>query len=70
MPFVNGVKAAREKNVARNEDDRSDFLKNRGFAKADSTIIIDAVRAEEGCPLASIFNFFQGITAVARRKAL
>src|SRR6202012_316059 len=33
LPFVNGIKAAREKIVARSDDDRSDFLRKRGFSK-------------------------------------
>ncbi|PTW60497.1 hypothetical protein C8N35_104120 [Breoghania corrubedonensis] len=42
MPFVNGIKAARERIVARTD--------------------------EEGRPPESIFDFVQGITAVARDK--
>ena len=69
MPFINGVKAAREKIVARNEEDRSEFLRRRGFSKAETGKIIDAVLAEEGRPPESIFDFVQGITAVARDKS-
>jgi len=68
MPFINGVKAAREKIVARNDEDRSEFLRKRGFSKAETGKIIDAVLAEEGRPPESIFDFVQGITAVARDK--
>ncbi len=68
MPFVNGVRAAREKIVARNDEDRSEFLRKRGFSKAETGKIIDAVLAEEGRPPESIFDFVQGITAVARDK--
>ena len=68
MPFVNGVKAAREQIVARNDEDRSEFLRRRGFSKAETGKIIDAVLAEEGRPPESIFDFVQGITAVARDK--
>jgi hypothetical protein len=68
MPFINGVKAAREKIVARNDEDRSEFLRRRGFSKAETGKIIDAVLAEEGRPPESIFDFVQGITAVARDK--
>ena len=67
-PFVNGVKAARERIVARSEDERSEFLRKRGFSKAETTKIIETVLAEEGHPPASIFDFVQGITAVARDK--
>ena len=68
IPFINGVKAAREKIVASSDDDRSEFLRNRGFSKAETAKIIETVLAEEGHPPASIFDFVQGITAVARDK--
>jgi hypothetical protein len=69
MPFINGVKAARERIVARNDDDRTEFLRRRGFSKAETGKVIDAVLAEEGRPPESIFDFVQGITAVARDKS-
>ena len=68
MPFVNGIKAAREKIVARTDEDRSDFLRNRGFSRAETAKIIDTVLAEEGRKPESIFDFVQGITALARDK--
>ncbi|MFX9101224.1 DUF932 domain-containing protein, partial [Acinetobacter baumannii] len=49
-------------------EDRADFLRRRGFSKAETGRIIDAVLAEEGRPPESIFDFVQGITAVARDK--
>lgn len=55
--------------MAKTDEDRSDFLRRRGFSKAETGKIIDAVLAEEGRPLASIFDFVQGITAVARDKS-
>ena len=67
--FVNGIKAARERIVARSDEDRSDFLRARGFSKAETGKIIDTVLAEEGRPPESIFDFVQGITALARGKA-
>ena len=66
--FIGGVKAARERIVARTDEDRTDFLRKRGFSKAETSRIIDVVLAEEGHPPASIFDFVQGITAVARDK--
>lgn len=69
MPFVNGIKAARERIVARTDEDRSDFLRKRGFSRAETGRIIDTVLAEEGRPPESIFDFVQGITALARDKA-
>ena len=68
MPFVNGIKAARERIVAKSDEDRSNFLRQRGFSKTETAKIIDTVLAEEGHPPASIFDFVQGITAVARDK--
>jgi len=69
LPFVNGIKAARERIVARSDEDRSEFLRARGFSKAETGKIIDTVLAEEGRPPESIFDFVQGITALARSKA-
>lgn len=66
--FVNGIRSARERIVARTDDDRTEFLRKRGFSKAETGKIIETVLAEEGHPPASIFDFVQGITAVARDK--
>ncbi len=68
-PFVTAIRSAREKIVARDNDDRSDFLRKRGFSKAETQDVIDTVLAEEGRPPSSVFDFVQGITAVARGKA-
>jgi hypothetical protein len=68
MPFVNGVKAARERIVARTDDERTEFLRKRGFGKSETSKIIETVLAEEGRKPESIFDFVQGITAVARNK--
>lgn len=68
LPFVNGIKAARERIVARTDEDRTDFLRRRGFSKAETAKVIDTVLAEEGRPPESIFDFVAGITAVARDK--
>ena len=47
--------------------DRLDpVLRRRGFSKAETARVIDTVLAEEGRPPESIFDFVQGITAVAR----
>ncbi|RJG39940.1 DUF932 domain-containing protein [Mesorhizobium sp. DCY119] len=68
-PFIAGIRAARERIVARNEDDRSEFLRKRGFSKAETGKIIETVLSEEGRPPESIFDFVQGITALARGKS-
>lgn len=67
-PFIAGVKAARERIVARKDDERETFLRKRGFSKVETAKVIAAVLEEEGRPPESIFDFVQGITAVARSK--
>lgn len=67
--FVAGIKAARERIVARTDDDRGAFLRRRGFSKGETGKIIESVLREEGRPPESIFDFVQGITALARDKA-
>ncbi|MET4844087.1 DUF932 domain-containing protein [Bradyrhizobium japonicum] len=68
-PFIAGIKAARERIVARTEEDRDSFLRKRGFSKLETSKIIEAVLHEEGHPPESVFDFVQGITALARGKA-
>ncbi|MGE5517575.1 MAG: DUF932 domain-containing protein [Bacteroidota bacterium] len=68
-PFVAGIRAARERIVARTDEERTDFLTKRaGFGRSDAGKIIDTVLREEGRAPESIFDFVQGITAVARAK--
>jgi hypothetical protein len=67
-PFVAGIKAARERIVARDDEDRESFLRKRGFSKPETARIIDTVLQEEGRPPESLFDFVQGITALARSK--
>lgn len=67
--FVNGIKTARERIVARTDEDRTTFLRTRGFSKSDTQQIIATVLDEEGHPPASLFDFVNGITAVARSKS-
>lgn len=69
LPFVNGIRQARERIVARSDEARTDFLRKRGFGKAETAKIIDTVLAEEGRRPESVFDFVQGITAFARGKA-
>ena len=68
QPFIQGILAARERVVARSDEDRTDFLRKRGFSKAETGKIVETVLAEEGRPPESVFDFVQGITAVARSK--
>ena len=67
-PFVAGIRAARERIVARTDEDRESFLRKRGFSKAETGKIIETVLQEEGRPPESIFDFVQGMTAHARSK--
>jgi len=68
-PFVAGIKAARERIVARTDEDRESFLRKRGFSKAETGKIIETVLQEEDRPPESVFDFVQGMTAHARTKA-
>ena len=68
MPFLNGIKTARERIVARTDDERIEFLRKRGFGKSETAKIIEVVLAEEGRKPESVFDFVQGITAAARDK--
>jgi hypothetical protein len=54
--------------VARTDEDRVDFLKRQGFSKPETGRIIDTVLREEGRPPESIFDFVQGMTALARSR--
>ncbi len=67
-PFMAGIRAAREAIVARKDEDRETFLRKRGFSKAETDRVIKTVLDEEGRPPESIFDFVQGITALARDK--
>ncbi|MBY3334600.1 MULTISPECIES: hypothetical protein [Rhizobium] len=67
-PFIAGIKAARERVVARKDDDRETFLRRRGFSKGETGKVIEMVLSEEGRPPESVFDFVQGITALARTK--
>ena len=67
-PFMAGIRAAREAIVARQDEDRETFLRKRGFSRPETEKIIATVLEEEGRPPESIFDFVQGITALARDK--
>ncbi|MCS3892261.1 hypothetical protein M2171_001394 [Bradyrhizobium japonicum USDA 38] len=68
-PFVAGIKAARQRIVARTDEDREGFLRKSGFTKSDTTKIIETIFGEENRKPESLFDFVQGITAVARTKS-
>ncbi|MFY9348894.1 MAG: DUF932 domain-containing protein [Sphingobium sp.] len=69
MSFIDGIKTARGRIVARTDEDRDTFLRKNGFSKTDTAKIIQSVTSEEGHPPASLFDFVQGITAHARSKS-
>jgi hypothetical protein len=64
-----GIKAARERIVARNDDDRESSLRKRGFSKSETAKIVETVLHEGRPPARGVFDFVQGITALARGKA-
>ncbi|MBA4090108.1 MAG: DUF932 domain-containing protein [Sphingobium sp.] len=66
--FISGIKAARERIVARKDEDRETFLRRAGFSKAETGKVIATVLAEEGHPPQSVYDFVQGITALARTR--
>jgi len=66
--FLAGIRTAREQIVARKDEDRESFLRRRGFSRPETEKIIATVLEEEGRPPESIFDFVQGITALARAK--
>ncbi|HTM81575.1 DUF932 domain-containing protein [Asticcacaulis sp.] len=67
--FIAGIKAARDHVVAKTDDERETFLRKRGFSKPETNKIIETVLNEEGKKPESIFDFVQGITALARSKS-
>jgi hypothetical protein len=67
-PFIAGIKAARERVVARTDGDRETFLRKSGFSKSETAKIIETVLGEENRKPESVFDFVQGITALARSK--
>ena len=68
MPFVAGIRTAREQVVAHKDEDRETFLRRRGFSKPETEKIVATVLDEEGRPPESVFDFVQGITALARTR--
>lgn len=65
-PLLEGIIAAKSLIVARNEEERVEYLRKRGFTKETAQAAVDACLAEEGHPAESVFDFVQGLTAVAR----
>jgi len=68
QPFVKGILSARAHLVAQTDEERTTFLRTNGFNKSETAKIIKAVIKQEGYPPESVFDFVQGITAVARDR--
>jgi hypothetical protein len=66
--LVAGVTAAKGAIVAKDDDERQEFLGRQGFSRTMTKSIIDTVVAEEGHTPESVWDFVQGITAVARSE--
>lgn len=63
-----GVKAAKLAVVAKNDEQRAEFLGRQGFTKPEAKQILEACLTEEGKAAESVWDFVQGITAAARSK--
>jgi len=64
--IILGIQNAKSAIVARSDDDRLQFLGKQGFSAKQAQRIIDRVITEEGTKPESVWDFVQGITAVAR----
>ena len=63
---MDGINKSKSAIVARSDKDRLEFLSKRGFSAKQTQRIIDAVVNEEDKKPESVWDFVQGITAVAR----
>ncbi|HEV2673265.1 MAG TPA: DUF932 domain-containing protein [Aliidongia sp.] len=64
--LLSGITDAKATVVARNDEDRLDFLLGQKFSKGQADAIIASVLNEEQTAPESIWDFVNGITAVAR----
>lgn len=64
--LVNGVLTAKNAIVAKDDDGRTSYLRGQGFSKPEASAIIKRVVKEEHHEAKSVWDFVQGITAVAR----
>lgn len=67
--LVSGVEAAKKAIVARTDEDRLEFLGRYGFSKRASEDVIETVLIEEQTKPESVWDFAQGVSAVARKSA-
>ncbi len=68
-PFVVGIKAARERIVARTDEDRETFLRKGGFSKSDTSKIIETVSARKTASRKASLISCKAFTSFARGKA-
>ena len=66
LGIITSVQLAKQAIVAKNEDERLQFLGKSGFSAKQAKKIIDTVMLEEDKPAESVWDFVQGITAMAR----
>lgn len=66
--LVQGVKAAKDAKVASTDEDRLDFLARFGFSERQANKVVDTCLIEEGTKPESVWDFAQGITALARAE--
>ena len=64
--IVTGIANAKAKTVARNDEERVDFLTGFGLPKALAAKVVATAEEEEGHKPRSIWDMVQGMTAVAR----
>ncbi|CAB5220471.1 hypothetical protein UFOVP236_69 [uncultured Caudovirales phage] len=64
--IITNVQLAKQAIVAKNEEDRLQFLGKSGFSAKQAKRIIETVMLEEDKPAESVWDFVQGITAMAR----
>jgi hypothetical protein len=63
-----GVQAAKSAIVAKTDEDRTEFLLRQSFTRPQAKSIIETVLREEQKTPESVWDFVQGITAVARAE--
>jgi hypothetical protein len=68
--LIAGVSAAKAAKVATDDEERFDFLARFGFSQRAGQRVIDTVLAEEGTKPETVWDFAQGVTALARQETL
>lgn len=68
--LIAGVKAAKSVIVARSDEDRLEFLGRYGFTEKAAKNVIDTCVVEEQKLPESVWDFAQGVSAMARREDL